>query len=325
MNGYRCIISLSFVFSFFYAEGQLLWSIHHPSWPAEDSSYLYGTIHQGDTSVIAWDDTFYDCLLSCDFLVGELDFSNRDSIEAVVSLVQSVMFAPQDLVYTPSQQDSLQVIQRRLDQDFDAETAKLVMRMKPVYAGVALGNLYSIKRANEKEWTVNDSTEVDKPDEEGVEKYNYSPDIILQDIARNESMQIVGLERAEEQLTVLDGIPLSMQIRWLWLTVFDTLSVEQEPSKTPSLDMLVQAYQAQDLKSLHAFLAEQDQLPQFIMDAIYLNRNNTMVQRLLPRLQRGESMFIAVGAGHLVGEEGIINQLKRLGYEVKPVWFHWTK
>ena len=39
----------------------------------------------------------------------------------------------------------------------------------------------------------------------------------------------------------------------------------------------------------------------------------------LPDLIKQEPYFIAVGALHLVGPEGLIEQLKQLGYEVTPI------
>ena len=36
-------------------------------------------------------------------------------------------------------------------------------------------------------------------------------------------------------------------------------------------------------------------------------------------LQIGETVFFAVGLAHLVGEDGIVNSLRNLGYTVEPV------
>jgi hypothetical protein len=34
-----------------------------------------------------------------------------------------------------------------------------------------------------------------------------------------------------------------------------------------------------------------------------------------------KQLFIAVGAGHLAGEMGVINLLKQAGYQVEPVYY----
>ncbi|MNX99368.1 TraB family protein [compost metagenome] len=48
------------------------------------------------------------------------------------------------------------------------------------------------------------------------------------------------------------------------------------------------------------------------------NRNNNWVKNM-PELMKKESVFFAVGAAHLGGEEGVINLLKKAGYSVKPI------
>jgi uncharacterized protein YbaP (TraB family) len=39
----------------------------------------------------------------------------------------------------------------------------------------------------------------------------------------------------------------------------------------------------------------------------------------LPEIMKEKSSFIAVGALHLAGEEGLLNLLKEAGYTVEPV------
>ena len=49
------------------------------------------------------------------------------------------------------------------------------------------------------------------------------------------------------------------------------------------------------------------------------DRNDHMVERMLPRLAEGKA-FIAVGALHLPGERGILKQLEDQGYRVTRVY-----
>jgi len=47
-------------------------------------------------------------------------------------------------------------------------------------------------------------------------------------------------------------------------------------------------------------------------------RNNNWINQL-PGMMEKQSLFVAVGALHLVGNSGLVNQLSRLGYTVKPL------
>ena len=54
-------------------------------------------------------------------------------------------------------------------------------------------------------------------------------------------------------------------------------------------------------------------------DRLLLDRNRRMFERMLPLVQRGNA-FIAVGAGHLVGEDGLLRLLERRGFRVQSVY-----
>ncbi len=48
-------------------------------------------------------------------------------------------------------------------------------------------------------------------------------------------------------------------------------------------------------------------------------RNAIMAERFAPLLKDGGA-FIAVGALHLTGKDGLVERLRRLGYTVTKVW-----
>ncbi|GAC1481695.1 MAG: hypothetical protein NVS1B13_04100 [Flavisolibacter sp.] len=48
------------------------------------------------------------------------------------------------------------------------------------------------------------------------------------------------------------------------------------------------------------------------------NRNRTWVKKMTD-LMVTHALVVAVGAGHLPGEKGLINLLKKAGYRVEPV------
>jgi len=52
---------------------------------------------------------------------------------------------------------------------------------------------------------------------------------------------------------------------------------------------------------------------------ILVNYRNANWVKQLKVIMKNESVFIAVGAGHLLGEKGLIKLLKAEGYVVEPV------
>ncbi|HEY5392984.1 MAG TPA: TraB/GumN family protein, partial [Hanamia sp.] len=53
-------------------------------------------------------------------------------------------------------------------------------------------------------------------------------------------------------------------------------------------------------------------------DLLLKDRNKNWVEQLNTIMKR-ESVFVAVGAGHLVGENGLVSLLRKEGYTVEPL------
>jgi uncharacterized protein YbaP (TraB family) len=88
-------------------------------------------------------------------------------------------------------------------------------------------------------------------------------------------------------------------------------------------DQLVDAYLDNDLLELQALSDEQLQsiseaASNYFITAGIHARNLRMVESLLPHLEN-DRVFVAVGALHLPGEKGLINLLRRQGFELSPL------
>ena len=64
---------------------------------------------------------------------------------------------------------------------------------------------------------------------------------------------------------------------------------------------------------------DEDPVFEVCYQAIYIDRNYGMADRIEEFLADDEVYFIVVGAAHLVGEEGLISILKNRGYETKQL------
>lgn len=126
-----------------------------------------------------------------------------------------------------------------------------------------------------------------------------------------------GLETPLEQLSVFDNLSDRDQVELLR----DTL--DNLPEMDRLLDQLKDAYLAGDLRRLTEISdrSMQDSDPQLVErfnKRLIDDRNHRMVERMRSRLQRG-GQFIAVGALHLPGEEGVLNLLSQRGYRLTPI------
>jgi len=127
--------------------------------------------------------------------------------------------------------------------------------------------------------------------------------------------QLCALETLEEQLSIFDSLSMADQITLLKDSL-DFLPLVQELN-----EKLVQAYINGDLDEIYRRSMElqshDDELTNRLMNALIDKRNVKMIERMKPKLAHGR-VFIAVGALHLPGKNGLISLLRKEGYAVTP-------
>ncbi|MDA6068178.1 TraB/GumN family protein [Flavobacterium sp. AC] len=132
---------------------------------------------------------------------------------------------------------------------------------------------------------------------------SYESDFI--DLAKKENKTIGGFETVKGQSSILSNA----------YTDSELIETVGDFSKTETKKM-VEDYKAENLMNLHGEneKAMSDKVRKLIID----DRNKDWAHRM-PEMMKEESLFVAVGVGHLPGKDGVINLLKKAGYKVKPV------
>lgn len=127
------------------------------------------------------------------------------------------------------------------------------------------------------------------------------------DLAKNKT--ISDLETADFQMALMDKIA-TPQYFYNYLNNYDEGVLLTRT--------LVDAYKKEDLKTLSVIMTDEKWMPKDQFELMLTNRNKNWVQ-LLPAKIKDTKTLIAVGAGHLIGDNGIIKLLQNLGYTVTPV------
>jgi uncharacterized protein YbaP (TraB family) len=137
-------------------------------------------------------------------------------------------------------------------------------------------------------------------------------ELVIMKEAKDQNKKINGLETAGFQASLFDSIPYEDQARDL-IKYID--SSDQYKKMT---DTLAKAYAAQDLNKIEELTLREDPSTASFMDLLLYGRNRKWVSKI-KQLLPGKSVLFAVGAGHLPGEQGLINLLIKNGYTVTPV------
>ena len=127
---------------------------------------------------------------------------------------------------------------------------------------------------------------------------------------------ITALETAASQLQIFDNLPDSLEE----LLLQDSLG--RVDDFAAEADALIEAWRVGDEDELQSLvfqpLAEVPEL-QVFYDLVFFQRNRQMAGRLHQLAKDGKSRFVLVGAGHMVGEQGIPTLLAERGWQVERV------
>ena len=128
---------------------------------------------------------------------------------------------------------------------------------------------------------------------------------------------VVGLETLDEQLGIFSGLSEKDQVALVRALIVYPVD------EGLSLEEMKTLYLAGDLRGIfHRTFEPMRRLgPKAMLTVIERlldNRNVIMVERMRPLLDKGKA-FVAVGAAHLPGEQGVLNLLVEQGYKVSPV------
>lgn len=138
---------------------------------------------------------------------------------------------------------------------------------------------------------------------------------LIMEEAKNNEKDIDGLETMAYQAGILDSIPYSLQAKQL-VNYID--SVQKGVDENKEFNKLMDAYKNEDLDQLEEMTKESDVGMNRYTDILLYNRNRNWVDKLKSLMQE-KSLVIAVGAGHLPGEKGVISLLRKEGYTVTPI------
>ena len=138
---------------------------------------------------------------------------------------------------------------------------------------------------------------------------------LVMEEAKKNGKRIDGLETMAYQMSIFDSIPYKIQAQELFKSIS---SDDKESDGGKEYKELIKAYKDQDLKKLGEMISKSDQGMMQYEDLLLNNRNRNWVIKL-KTLLKDKALVIAVGAGHLPGEKGLIELLRKEGYIVSPV------
>ena len=270
------------------ANAQLFWKVSGNG--LSKPSYLFVTHHLIDNEQIKDFDNIIAFVAQTDAVVGEMDMSNMLGMQ--MKMMKAVMMKDTTMKELLSDSDYV-LVDNGLKEVVGVGLDKLG-KMKPMMLSTMYSLMTYMKKMN-------------------LKKQPEAVDVLFQKRAKKEKKSVIGLETVEQQIDILfNSVPLQNQANQL-------VKVVKEKEKEINLMMdMNKAYLSGDLIRIEALNQEDNDMTPEQKVIMIDNRNNNWMTQLLSLIP-DKSCFIAVGCMHLVGETGLINQLRNAGFSVEAV------
>lgn len=264
----------------------LLWKIEGNG--LEKPSYLFGTIHMicKDDAVLS--ENMKKVITDCDEVYFEIDMDNLLEMLGAMSKMKMTGDTTLRDLLTESE---YQKVKKYFEEKSTILPFSVLETYKPILASSTL---------TQSEIPCDGATAMEQ---------------VIMSAAKESKKKIKGLETMAQQAGFLDSIPYKYQAAEL-VKYIDSSTTGSGDDKL--LNAMFDAYRQQDLKKLEELMVDSDAGMSSFTNIMLYNRNENWVSKL-KGLMTDKSLLIAVGAGHLPGERGVINLLKKAGYTLTPV------
>jgi uncharacterized protein YbaP (TraB family) len=261
----------------------LLWKISGNG--LEKPSYIFGTMHILCADDAKLSDSLTDIIGKCDEVYFEIDLSD---MKGMMNSIKYMRMSDNQKLSDLLSGDDYVKVKTYFEQHPPMLPFSMLERFKPLLISSMI-----------------EENDLDCKTTNGME-------LVIMQEARGHNKKLNGLETAEFQAGLFDSIPYIKQAKDL-VNYLD--SADDYKKMT---DTLVLAYKQQDLEKINTLSSKDDPSMANYMDLMLYERNRKWV-KAMKNLLPAKSILFAVGAGHLPGEQGVLNLLRKNGYTITPV------
>ena len=259
-------------------------------------SWLYGTMHLGDKRLVTLPKVVDNARENADALYCELDMIAMSKNQ--LRMVKAMML-PKG-----------QKLSDRLSPELYARLDKYLRTH-----GVSAAGFDQLKV-----WAVTISMGTLDLVKDG---FTHSLDDMIYRDARNDDIEVGGLETMDEQIQAFIGASESDQIRSLEqaLTTGEKYDAQGRSQMKEMLECYLSGDTQQLTNKLEESFQEDPELATRMMKPLLDDRNVRMTQRMIEKLvaHPGKSYFFAVGAMHYPGKKGILKLMRAKGYRITRI------
>ncbi len=259
----------------------------------KQQGYLMGSIHFGKASMYPLSIVLLNAFKTSDALVVEANVLDADVLMVTNAMMSSGLYRDGltlEKVLSADLWDELSVTAAALGM-----SVTMLKGMKPWFASMTL--------------TVMALKGIGLDESLGIDRH-------FLEMAKKTNKPIRELESVQQQLALLSGLSQRVQIAMLKQTLLDMESAEAY------FDTMLNAWQSGDALALEQLIVDETMKTPEISElnrVMITDRNRSMADGVDAMLRGGCNCFVVVGAGHLGGEQGMIELLQLKGYRTEQL------
>jgi hypothetical protein len=284
---------LFFLNSFVYAEDAVFRKQKNFLWKVQSkagTAYVLGSIHLLKKDIYPLNKKIEDAFDKSNVLVVEANINNIGQID-VQKLIESAFYPENESLEKHVSRETYEIIKKEFG-GFGLPL-EFINKQKPWFLALTLTSMELVRLGL-------DPTH-------GIDVYFLS---------KASKKKILELESLDYQINLFLRFSDEDQELFLLYTLKDLKMLEQE------VDKLMHAWTSGDVKGIESIISKsitEDRRMSSIYKKLIYTRNKDMASRIEEFLKTKDTYFVIVGAGHLVGNKGIIEILKRRGYLIKQL------
>ena len=274
----------------------LLWEITGKG--LKKPSYIYGTIHMIPKADFFLTDAARKAIAESQKVTFEINMEDMTNPMKLIGVASKIMMPKGTRLRDLVSADDYKLIKNRLDSL--GLPLQMVEMIKPMF-------LSSMVEAGGKQNLLDPSAAA----ESSITAYETE----IMAIAQKQKKKIDGLETMAFQMGLFDSIPYKVQAEML------VKAVKSKDNGDDEFKAMVETYKRQDIEAMSAMMKSGDgnngELSNY--ESLLVTKRNLNWIPLMGQMMNAQPTFFAVGAGHLGGEKGVVNLLRKDGFTVRPL------
>jgi uncharacterized protein YbaP (TraB family) len=264
----------------------LIWKASSP----HSTIYLLGSIHLGSSDMYPLPRHIEDAFRRSSVLVVEVDLNKIDQSKLQPLLMSKGMYPFNDSLWNHVSPETRTLVTRFCNEN--GLPSEAFARVKP-WLAIVMASTLPMQTSG-------------MTAELGIDKH-------FLNLARN-TMRVEQLETAEMQLRLMADIPESKQEQYLAATLKSSALSQQLIMEFKS------TWMTGDAQKLDALISGAWDGAAGLQEKMFASRNPHMADAAEQCLKNNQRCFVVVGAGHLVGNQGVVKLLQDRGFKVEQLF-----